>query len=215
MGTCNFGVTNAQSIYAILSTYTYESEDENGNTTVYKDEFDWDLDREGIQCHGENRGFPFPSDKWNNELDAREVCRSEGKTEIFGKKGTAWTTETSIESVITLRFGYYEHANLDYDIKLYDCHGTEYFLSDYRGDVDSLISDYVDDMEGNIKWDGHNHGWNVGTFYMHRQNIVKWLTKLLETEIENCERFCKECCETELGVAARFSNGETWYNKIE
>ena len=214
MGTCNFYGVNAQSIYAILSTY--EGEDENGNPTeVYKDEIDWDYDREEIQYHGENSGlFPFSSDKWNKELDAREVCGSEGKCEEYGKKKTAWTTQTSIDSVIVLRFGYYEHANLDYDVKICDCHGAEYFLSDYRGNYNKLIEDYVDDMEENVKWDGHDHGWTVGTFLMHRKNIVKWLTTWIEDEIEKCEQFCKDCCNTELGVAARFSNGETWYKKI-
>lgn len=213
MGTCNFSVTNAQSIYAILSTY--ECEDENCNVTEqYKDEFDWSCDTENIQYHGEESGlFPFSSDKWNRALNGREVCGSEGKWETYGKKGTAWTTETQIESVIVLRSGYYEHANLDYDINITDCKGNEYLLSDYD-DLGDLLDDYLSNLEDIVEWYGYDHGWNVGTFKMHRKNIDKWLTNRILAEIEKCEQFCKEMCEVELGVAARFSNGETWYTRV-
>jgi hypothetical protein len=49
---------------------------------------------------------------------------------------------------------------------------------------------------------------------MHKKNIAKWLNKLIEDEIEKCEKFCKENCHGIYEVSARFSNGETWYRKV-
>jgi hypothetical protein len=52
------------------------------------------------------------------------------------------------------------------------------------------------------------------SFKQKRKNIRKWIEKRINTHIENCEKFCKENCDMELYVSARFSNGETWYSKV-
>ena len=212
MATSNFSVTNASGIYVVSDRYT--TEDEDGELVeIQRDELDWDMVMESFRYTGNEMGFPYPSDKWNQELSGREVCESDSHTEVYGKKGTAWTTETTMTSVIVLRTGYYQDCNLDFDVKVTDCKGNQYLLSDYS-DIGDLFEDYFTNLKEIVEWYGQDHGWNVGTLAMHRNNIEKWFTDHLSAEIEKCEAFCKKICDVQMKVAARFSNGETWYTKV-
>ena len=111
------------------------------------------------------------------------------------------------------RGGYYAGAVLDYDVKVETSQGDTLHLSDYDN-VDDMIDDYMDILKDIVVWKGYQHKWNVGTFEIQKKNIRKWIEKRINMHIENCEKFCKENCEMELAVSARFSNGETWYSKV-
>jgi len=213
MGTCNFYTINAQSYHTINDTYI--DYDENGNEVErQRDTWDYDDYIDCIRYNGEESGlFPYPSNgEYNNRMKAMDICSNGGELHTFGN-GNAWTTETYIESTICLRSGYYSGAIFDYDIRVQTYEGVDLYLSDYDNE-DDLVDDYLDILYDLIEWQGHNHKWNVGTFKMHKENIRKWLTKLITAEIEKCEKFCKDNAEDELAVYARFSNGETWYTKV-
>lgn len=212
MATANFWVKNAQSYYAINDTYTTDN-DEGEEVEVARDQWDWDDLLDGIRYRGEE-GKIFDcqsSEKWNGKMDAQNICETNTEWETFGN-GNAWTTETNIESQIVIRSGYYAGAVLDYDVKI-NSQDTTYYLSDYD-DVDDLIDDYMCGLKDLVEWRGYDHKWNVGTFKLQEKNIRKWIEKRINKHIENCEKFCKENCEMELCVSARFSNGETWYKKV-
>lgn len=98
-------------------------------------------------------------------------------------------------------------------MKVETCDGDYLYLSDYNN-VDDMIDDYLYILRDIVDWKGGQHKWNVGTFKIQKENIRKWIEKRINTHIENCEKFCKENCEMELAVSARFSNGETWYSKV-
>ena len=100
-----------------------------------------------------------------------------------------------------------------YDVKVEPSEGYTLHLSDYDN-MDDMIDDYMDILKDIVEWKGYQHKWNVGTFEIQKKNIRKWIDKRISTHIENCEKFCKENCEMELCVSARFSNGETWYSKV-
>ncbi len=212
MATANFKVINAQSYYILNDTYEMENE-EGVMEEVVRDDWEWDDLLRGIRYWGEETEmFPCTSDNWNKKMDARNICKSNTNWETFGN-GNAWTTETNIESFIVVRDGHYSGAVLDYDIKVTTCEGDEFYLSEYDN-MDDLMKDYLNAIRDIVDWKGHNHKWNSGTFKIQKENIRKWIMKRIANEVEKCEKFCKESCETELEVYARFSNGETWYTKV-
>ena len=213
MATSNFYVKNAKSYYAFKDTYEVENE-EGVMEEFTRDEWEWDELLDYIRYRGEEgKFFDCPSsEKYNRHMDARNICETNTDWHTFGN-GNAWITQTNIESVIVIRSGYYAGAVLDYDIKLESSQGDLFYLSDYDN-VNDMIDDYLDTMKDNVEWKGYMHKWNVGTFEIQKKNIRKWLEKHINTHIENCEKFCKENCDVELKVSARFSNGETWYSKV-
>ena len=213
MATCNFWLKNAQSYYAFNDTYNTIN-DEGEEVEVTRDECEWDDLLDCICYRGEEgKFFTCPStETYNRRMDARNICETNTDWQTFGN-GNAWTTETNVESVIVIRSGYYEGAVLDYDVKVETSQGDTLHLSDYDN-VDDMIDDYMDILKDIVAWRGEEHKWNVGTFNIQKKNIRKWIEKRINTYIENCEKFCKENCEMELCVSARFSNGETWYSKV-
>lgn len=212
MATCNFWLKNAQSYYAFNDTYKTEN-NEGEEVEVVRDEWEWDDLLDCIRYRGEEtKEFPYQSDDYNRRMEAREVCVSSSKWETFGN-GNAWTTETEIESTIMIRSGYYSGAVLDYDIRITSSQGDVFYLSEYDN-MDDLMHDYLNCISDIVDWKGYQHKWNIGTFKMQKNNIRKWIEKRIDNEIEICEKFCKENCEMELCVSARFSNGETWYSKV-
>ena len=76
------------------------------------------------------------------------------------------------------------------------------------------MKDYLNTIRDIVDWKGEQHKWNSGTFKIQKENIRKWIMKRIANEVEKCEKFCKESCEMELCVSARFSNGETWDTKV-
>ena len=213
MATCNFWLKNARGYYAFSNTYkTYNEEGEE--VEVEREDWDWEDLLDYICERGkEGKFFDCPSsEKSNRSMEARNICETNTDWQTFGN-GNAWTTETNVESVIVIRSGYYEGAVLDYDVKVETSQGDWFYLSEYDN-VDDMIDDYLDKIEDIVEWEGYQHKWNVGSFKMQKKNIRKWIEKRINTHIENCEKFCKENCEIELEVCARFSNGETWYNKV-
>lgn len=213
MATCNFWLKNARSYYAFNDTYNTIN-DEGEEVEVTRDECEW-YDLLGYICYRGEEGkfFTCPStETYNRRMDARNICETNTDWQTFGN-GNAWTTETNVESVIVIRSGYYAGAVLDYDVKVETSQGDTLHLSDYDN-VDDMIDDYMDILKDIVEWRGEEHKWNVGTFEIQKKNIRKWIDKRISTHIENCEKFCKENCEMELCVSARFSNGETWYSKV-
>lgn len=213
MATSNFWVRNAQSYYAFKDTYTTVN-DEGEDVEVTRSDWDWDDLLECICYRGEEgKIFDCPStEKFNRRMDARNICETNTDWLTFGN-GNAWTTETNVESVICIRSGYYAGAVFDYDVKVETSQGDTLHLSDYDN-VDDMIDDYMDILKDIVDWKGEQHKWNVGTFKLQQKNIRKWIENRVNKHIENCEKFCKENCDVELCVRARFSNGETWYSEV-
>lgn len=213
MATCNFWLKNAKSYYAFNDTYEVEN-DEGVMEEVTREDWEWEDLLDCICYRGkDSKIFDCPStEKFNRRMDARNICETNTDWLTFGNRN-AWTTETNVESVIVMRSGYYAGAILDYDVKVETSQGDEFYLSDYDN-VDDMVDDYLDTLKDIVEWKGHQHKWNGGTFEIQKRNIRKWIKRRINTHIENCEKFCKENCEMELKVSARFSNGETWYSKV-
>lgn len=193
MSTCNYYSKNAKKIYVAIE------EDEN------------DFDFYDVKTDVENVGrenFPYKDDSWNEQMDARNICLGENYREfsnyLFG---------LSFTRRICARSGYYQGINLDYEIKVSDCYGGEYYLSEYD-DVDDLAEDIVNQIEESMDWFGYRNKWNKGLLKMQRKNIIKHFAQFIENEVDICEDVCDKCSEMKLRVVGRFSNGGAVYEKI-
>ena len=99
-----------------------------------------------------------------------------------------------------LRSGYYEAANLDYEV--------EWFMddSDYYEDIDSIIDE--------INYSPTTYDISRGIWAMHRSNLADKLATLQDTAINSAESILAQV-STPYGVTAQFSNGETIYTKLQ
>lgn len=205
MATGNFGKVNARNYYVIYDTY----KDENGED-VQRDNWDFDDLRDSIQENGRaTKLFPEESNEWVDR-NAQELCYKSYDTH-FGK--SYFLTDTRIVRTIIMRSGYYEGADLDWDIEIISPNGFNFKLSEYYS-LENLIEDYMRSVRDYVDMWGADYGWNMGTYKIQKKNIEKWLAKIVENEEEICEQFCKDNCEDVYQVSARFSNGETWYSKV-
>lgn len=206
MATSNFMNVNAQRIYAIPSSYI--DTDENGiEVERYMESWEYD---DLMDTIADNAGWDRIEGSDNNRNFCGSYVCENVETLNFGKSAPSFL-ETTIKSTIIMRSGYYSGVNLDYEIFVEDCGGYDACLSDgFEEMVDTMMENYRYLAERYATEDG----WNIGLFNMQRKNIEKWLDKAIIEAVEKCEKICKENCKDQLVVAARFSNGETFYSKV-
>lgn len=184
MATANFRVKNARAIYAV-----HEAEDVISRREIVEET------------------FPYLCDKWA-ERDTRVLCETDDFVFSYGKNDML---SLLYHSELLLRAGYYEGENYDFDICLcYD--GQTFRLSEYDTE-DDFISDIIDVFSENVRYYGHHYGWNAGLFACHKNKIQKRLEKIVQAEIEKCEKACAKLCDEKLFCVAVFSNGEAFYQK--
>ena len=107
----------------------------------------------------------------------------------------------SVDIDIVMRSGYYEGANLDYEIR-YHADNVEF------DDLSEAFQAYYDAAT----WD---FDMSKGFATIQAKNASKRLEAMSEELVENVEKILKENCTNILQVSARFSNGETLYNEVE
>ena len=90
--------------------------------------------------------------------------------------------------------GYYSGFNLDYEIRI---DGSDSLLEDITENIENYPEDY---------------GISQSTVNLHYHNIESWLELELEKLTDVVEDVFKKV-STPLNVVARFSNGETMYEK--
>lgn len=207
MATANFSINNTKNYYVILDTEKYEDEDGN-EKEMERDYYDFQSIMDNIRYSCEKDGYSETDERLD---DAQGICSKREFTQFNDK---SWFTEMCLESTIAMRSGYYQHAVLDYELKVSLSYGNiELYLSDYDN-ADDMTDDIMDELESIVEWRGMAENWNKGTFKIQRKNIRKWVLNAIEKEMELADRICKDNSEVELAVSARFSNGETWYEKV-
>ena len=182
MGTSNFHTANAQATYVIDYDEDYmwqECQELLGEHICELDStFEFDSN---LRSDKELRSFPASSiGYWLTELRYLN--------NVFGLRVNLF-----------IRSGYYEAANLDYEI--------EWTLSgcDYYEDIDSIIDEINDDPT--------TYDISRGIWAMHRSNLADKLATLQDTAINSAESILAQV-STPYGVTAQFSNGETIYTKL-
>lgn len=194
MGASNFYNRNAKNVYAVLMNYEDVVFDEDGNETeetqmVCCEEWDYnDLKADIIELMEQS---PLKTSERLEFYDSTNY-NAEGVLSFVSTKNFG---EVEVEVLLTanIRSGYYEGANLDWDINYYAGSGYD---------------DYLD-----LLYDFERAYDNRGMAKIQTKNSEKWAKKEGERMIEELERIFTQVSKP-LEVAVRFSNGETIYKEV-
>ena len=184
MGTSNFHTANAQATYVIDygdDEYIWQEATEHLGQWIHELDPTFELS-ESIESKEELRSFPASSvGYWSYELTYLNI--------LF-----------EVHVNLFLRSGYYEAANLDYEV--------QWFMEgcDYYNDVDSILSE--------LNYDPTTYGVNQGLWAIHKSTLEDKLNTLQDESITYIESLL-EHVSTPYEVATQFSNGETIYTKLK
>ena len=183
MGASNFYNKNASRIFSIAGTF----ENEEGETEV--DEFIYDDTKDNIFHELENF---VRTDKSEDGLSSYPGT-------IFAQK-SEWKTfggaEFGVSIKCIVRSAYYDGANFDWEVEFTDAGGNVFDTVD-ESDIKDVLEYYADSPR--VK----------GILAPH---VAKWLEKTKTALIEEVEKVYAMYTD-QLVVVARFSNGETMYQK--
>lgn len=184
MATANFYNKNASNIYAIFQENEYDD-------FIYDDVKD-NISND-LEAYTKNsKAYLGYSSKFYRDASLIEVVSV--TDEIAGVPFTV-----SIE--VLMRSGYYEGANLDYEIN-YNVESVEF------DDLSEAFQAYFDVAT-------YDFGMNKGLATIQAKNAANRLEAMSDELIENVEKILKANCTHVLQVSARFSNGETWYSEVK
>ena len=110
-----------------------------------------------------------------------------------------WYADVSVELRFHLYYdiGYYEGANLDYDIEVYN--GFE----------------YSDELENSLEYIFEDSDLSVGMQKIQAKNALKWIEKIKVETSEKIEKLFSEVCDNRLELVGTFSNGESIYKEVK
>ena len=184
MATANFYNKNASYIYAIVPEDEYDD-------FIYQD-----VETNVSEAIGEyvknSKAYLGYSNKYYRNASIIEVISL--TEEVAG-------IPISVDIEILMRPGYYEGANLDYEIS-YRTESVEF------DDLSEAFQAYYDVAT----WD---FDMNKGLAKIQAKNAANRLENMSEELIENVEKILKANCTHVLQVVARFSNGETLYSEVK
>lgn len=195
MGTSNFSrLNNASKYYTIFMDINEKFVKCNECDTKF---LEWESEYEEIddwksyfkECL-ENAGGDYDDNK-DRQLDRNYIGAFN-----FSK----WYADVLVELKFLLYYdvGYYEGANLDYEILVYN--GFEY--SDDLENALEYIFEYSDDL-------------SVGMQKIQSKNAMKWIEKTKEEVSEKIENLFSEVCDNKLELIGTASNGESFYREVK
>lgn len=194
MGASNFHTVNAYNTYAVLMDYEQETFDDEGNVTgtesVSADYWDTEdlISNLTYSAKEKIKDLPFTFGDVHS-IDPHEL-RSYSSRKLFCLTATRELAECNIHLEINcvLRSAYYEGATLDW------------YITDSLDDLD---------IEQTIKLETYLP---IGMIKIQTKHVTAWYEKTKQQLIDTVEEIFREN-STPLTVAARFSNGETIYQK--
>jgi|688.fasta_scaffold274757_2 hypothetical protein len=195
MGTNNF-YSNARTIFAVLMNYEDEIFDENGEPTGETEmrsceEWDYDdLKDHAIELMEQSKFSYSDSGNFSNNRNFEgTLLGSLNVDKYFGDV----LIEVRINAVI--RSGYYEGANLDYEVEYY-----------------SGCGQWEDSI--NFGYDFENHSdMSRGLQVIQTKNAERWAEKITEELEEELEKIFTQL-STPYNKVGQFSNGEAVYQKV-
>ncbi|MEY2869829.1 MAG: hypothetical protein RIR01_2331 [Bacteroidota bacterium] len=204
MGTSNFHSVNAHNTYAIFMSYEQPKLDDEGKEIVGETET---VSPESWECDDFIAELKISAEKLaieNNVKYYKSVEKSDPhelhsfpSTELFQlyTQKTFGDIEVQVNINCVIRSGYYEGACLDWYITA--SYANEVY---YIKDIDYTIDEYMSNM-------------NAGLRTIIARKAQAWVEKSKDMLVNIIEEFYK-INSTPLMVTARFSNGETVYQKI-
>ena len=189
MGTSNFYKEKASRYFVVTA----------------EDEMEADYKIERIK--EELKGFGYDLHSWNGGgkfFDrAQELAYKSMDVYLEGDDEPLFMVELKA----ILRYGYYEHASLDWQVTVY---------SQYRGghvdwsDAEDVKLHTEEEIESLVE---HGH---INKKYMDMvQHVQSRVGIVGDTLIEECEKIFSKLSDHELNLKGRFSNGEAVYEKIQ
>ena len=192
MATGNFYVKNANDVYA----FGMEAEDC----------FDYDISLDCIMEAGVSRyGFEETSGYDGD----RNYCGSYILNKDFGCRDF-YNSDLSVNIDITIiaRSGYYEGANLDFELEVSNDYYDSYKLGDYESEeelIDAMADEFVEDCEV----------YNYGLRKCFKKRYKAFLEAFIDEAIKYANNVLESLCEEEYSVVGVASNGETFYRKVK
>lgn len=208
MSTGNFLKRNARNYYVVDNREYYDPATEEwldewreGCETRHRDTEDVELDlteqgkAEGYHAT-EVRNMPYGEHEWRG-------CFTLEKDFWLKVAGN----DLRLTGRVFLRPGYYEAANLDWDIfttelgeigEIGGRYGTT--TAEYAGEVAEDMLLYSD--------------WSEGVKVMNRDKVTERIRRALEDIADELDDFCRRVCTGVYGICGRFSNGETFYCQL-
>ena len=142
--------------------------------------------------------------------------KSWDRTKVGGDKvwGELYTekrfgeTNYNISLNITLQYGYYEAAILDYSFDWEGC-GYPYNNKSYvdENEVLEVIDDYTDNIS--------EHYANTGMGYLQQENFERWVNGAVEQLVEAAEAVFEKVAPTKAVILGTGSNGVAFYQKVD
>lgn len=110
-----------------------------------------------------------------------------------------WYADVLVELKFHLYYdiGYYEGANLDYEVLVYN--GFE----------------YSDELENALECIFEDSDLSVGMQKIQSKNAMKWIEKVKVETSEKIENLFSEVCDNRLELVCTFSNGESIYKEVK
>ena len=220
MGTSNFSrLKNASKYYTVFMNveekyvkcnecdekfYEFESEYESAESELCCN----NCGSDSIEFKEEDRSLEsWEIDDWESFFRERlediggehDDESGEGRKYIGAFSFSKWYADVLVELRFHLYYdiGYYEGANLDYDIEVYN--GFE-----YSDDIENALESIFDDSD-----------LPVGMQKIQAKNAMKWIEKVKAEIAEKIENLFSEVCDNRLELVGTFSNGESIYREIK
>lgn len=129
-----------------------------------------------------------------------EEGRNSGRVYIGFFKFSKWYADVLVELSFHLYYdvGYYEGANLDYEVLVYN--GFE-----YSDDLENALECIFEDSD-NL---------SVGMQKIQSKNAMKWIEKTKEEVSEKIENLFSDVCDNRLELVGTASNGESFYREVK
>lgn len=195
MGASNFYNRNANNVYAVLMDYEDVVFDEDGNETE---------ETQMVQC--ESWDYDNLIDYVTELMDEQTLFKAVERVQFSDNRNyeatgikslvsykTFGDVEVEILLTAVVRSGYYEGANLDWEINYYAGSGYD--------DILNLSYEFASQYD------------NQGMAKIQCRNAENWAKKEGERMVEELERIFTQVSKP-LEVVARFSNGETIYKEV-
>ena len=200
MATNNFHNVNAENIYAVLMGRDEPVIDEDGNET---DEYEYiqpqDFEYEDLL---ENLRSEFKNSKdWISDDGNAHFLRSFSGTEIstLCKNKEYLGISVEIEIIPVIRSGYYQGANLDYELK--------FTVNGYEIEQSDVVNDWAEEAI-------YREEYNRGLIEINKSHLGTWLEENTVNLVKFVENIFKDYTGFKLKKVSQASNGEAFYERV-
>ena len=188
MATGNFYVKNANDVYA----FAMEAEDC----------FDFDDSLACIKEAGISK-YGFERTSGSDGCGCYILDKDFGCRDFYNSD-----LSVNINIIILARDGYYQGANLDFELEVMNDNYYAYKLGDYESE-DDLIDDMADEFV-----DYCDEVYNYGLRKCFKKRYKAFLKDFIDEAIEYANNVLKNLCEEEYSLIGTASNGECFYQKV-